>query len=273
MERILKMLCGEIEMDDSFILRHIPIVYNGEVELRYSTLTGELYNHLNDSDINVIKSRMASIDLYINYILILNNFKELPDDEQAIVQKFFDHLLLEIKRKQEYILQNEIFEDKVQAVNRRLEKKQNELKLHLTNQANQLQGDLKDDLNKKSQQLEQSLSTNIITVLGIFAAFITAFMGGIGAFGSIMQNINQTNVLRFIFTLFLFGMIYFDTCYTLIFSVSKMLNKPIHTKSGEACGNIFKKYPIFCWFNVAMILGMGVTVFFFYFNMYLTKYR
>lgn len=264
MERILKMLSGEIEIDDSFILQHIPNVYNDEIELRYSTLTGELYNCLNDSDINVVKTRMASIDIHINYILVLNNFKSLPTNEQTIVEKFFDHLLLEIKRKQEYILQNEIFEEKVQAVNSRLEQKQNELKLHLSSQADDLKENLKDDLNIKSQQLEQSLSTNIITVLGIFAAFITAFMGGIGAFGSIMQNINQTNVFRFVFTLFLFGLIYFDTCYTLIFSVSKMLDKPIYHLSSLESRNVFKKYPIFCWFNVLMILGMISIVLLFY---------
>ncbi len=264
MDRIIRILCGDAEENISIVIQDILKAYSNETDLRYSTLTDVFYTYLSDANVGSVKDKMALIDYSISVLLISHEYKGLLKEERIIVEKFCDHLLLEVKRKQEYLLQNEIFENKVQEVNKRLEEKQQELKEHLATEASKQQKFLETDLNVKSQQLEQSLSTNIITVLGIFAAFITAFMGGIGAFGSIMQSINQTNVFRFVFTLFLFGMIYFDTCYVLIFSVSKMLNKPICTSSSQGSKNIFKKYPIFCWFNVFMIVGMMLTIIWFY---------
>ncbi len=270
MKEIFQMLGGDIELDDNDLFQEILVSYNSDVEFRFSALTESLYTYLKDFDANTVKEKLRKIDLSIRYISIVS-MNNLSSEDQIIIQKFFDHTLLELTRKQEYILQNEIFEEKVYKFNKSLEEKQQQLNDLLTADVERQKEMLKNDLKIKSQQLEQSLSTNIITVLGIFAAFITAFMGGIGAFNSIMQSINQTNVFRFVFTLFLFGMIYFDTCYALIYSVSKMLNKSICATIGVETRNMFKRYPIFCIFNMLMLLGMFGIVILFYVDKFFLK--
>lgn len=66
------------------------------------------------------------------------------------------------------------------------------------------------NMEEKSTRLENNLTTSVISVLGIFAAFITTFFGGLNVFGSIMSSLNDTSKFRVVFAILLLGFILFN---------------------------------------------------------------
>lgn len=268
MTDLLSMLLHPSKLDNGKFIYRVLEVYGDDSKLKYSSLTEELHNSLS-KDLTEQSFELQTIGEKIKDCLDSKDIIQISSDDYRVLVKFCDHILLETARKNQYIQQTNELQRRIQTLHAKLETKHEEHEAKIEYKVKEINNDLEN----KSKQLENNLSTNIITVLGVFAAFITAFIGGIGAFSSIMQSINKGNIFRLLFIVFLFGLIYFDTCFSLTYSISRMLGKTIASSSYEPNSNNgfwkeirlrVKRYPIFCLFNSIMIIGMMLTIVAFY---------
>lgn len=83
------------------------------------------------------------------------------------------------------------------------------------------------NLEEKAEKIENNLTSSVISVLGVFSAFVTIFLGGMSAFGSIMTNLQGVSKYRIVFSLLLLGLILFNVSFLLLYSISKILDKNI----------------------------------------------
>lgn len=93
-----------------------------------------------------------------------------------------------------------------------------------------------DDLNNNIRQVtketteaikktEGTIHTSVISVLGIFAAFIASYFGGLNTFTSVMSNLGGISKFRLVFIVLLLGVILFNVTFILLWFISKMLKK------------------------------------------------
>lgn len=278
MKEIIKSIYDEefTEENISEFLSLLNQYYDIHERHSYSEITNLLYD-LSDEQIQYFN---------LNFLVFKEYFSKNSGGcihSQKII-KFIDHTTLELNRidyfkKIQIENENKIkwitdsatttFERKTLVLNERFNTSSEEIKK------------VSDESIEKVLEVEDKLSTNIISVLGIFAAFITAFSGGISVFGSIMQYLHKASTYRLVFTLFLFGLIYFDVCYALIYAVSRMTKKKIISSNAEESlqpitkfwpyiKDRAKKYPLFFAFNTIMILGI-IVITFMYFNQSTTE--
>ena len=78
-----------------------------------------------------------------------------------------------------------------------------------------------------SRDIESRINSGVTTILGIFAAFIIATFGGISIYGNALSSIEVASVLQVVLMTFLFGMILFNVCFMLIYSVAKISDRNI----------------------------------------------
>lgn len=240
----------------------------------YSRITAKLYS-ISDEMILFIKMNFEEL-----YNLFISNYTNYDNVDK--MYKFFDHVALELNRldlhNQQEIQQKSFVENIKLMLSRDM---QETLNLETNRIMDEIKREVSNDLNVKVNSAEEKINTNLISVLGIFAAFITAFIAGIGAFGSIMQYLHQASKYRLVFTLFLFGLIYFDVCYALIYAVSRMTKKKIISSNIDELEpriegfwayirDRIKRYPLFFGFNTIMILGI-IIITFMYFNQSMTE--
>lgn len=127
---------------------------------------------------------------------------------------------------------------------------------------------------KKSKKDVNSLKSEIITVLSIFAAIMLGSIGGISFIGSVMSSLNNTSVYRILLMTNVAGFIVFNLVFSLLYIASRMLERNIYSKcqisSGETdcivglcekrcwgISRIRRRLPYVYWVNV-VILSMAV---------------
>lgn len=96
-----------------------------------------------------------------------------------------------------------------------------------------------------SRDIESRINSGVTTILGIFAAFIIAAFGGISVYGDTVSKLEGTSVYHIIFMTCLFGLILFNVCFMLIYSVSKISNRNIGVVIDNKYRDIYYESPTY----------------------------
>lgn len=154
----------------------------------YSEITSFVYHLEEVKQGNFI----TNIEKLLIYALDDNNSVE--EDCSKIVIKIYDHIHLAISQKGMAIdtqeTANKVIFNKLQSVKK----------------------DVKEELSTDTKRIEKEY----ITILGIFAAIVFAFIGGITFSSSVLQNIDAVSIYRLLIVIDLLAMILINSIYVLV---------------------------------------------------------
>lgn len=153
-------------------------------------LYSEISNYIFDLSSNQRPTFYANIESLLMYVLDDNN--KVGDDSKKVIIKIYDHVQLNI-----YQIENarNIINDNVVEVKNRLH---DEIK---------------------------GIEREYITILGIFAAIVLAFVGSITFTTSVLQNIDKVSIFRLIMIVDLIAIVLVNTIHLLISFILKINNK------------------------------------------------
>ncbi len=83
-----------------------------------------------------------------------------------------------------------------------------------------------------------------ISILGIFAAIVLAFTGGIVFSGSVLENIDKSSIYRITLITFIIGLVFFDLIWLLIDFIR------------DINGKVLRKKWLFIFVNLILIGGI-----------------
>ena len=168
-------------------------------------------------------------------IIVEKDMVEGRNEFQTLHQpllKLSDHINLEIARYQYYSSNDQKLKD----MEVRSKDLQNQLK------------ELTEKINVESQNAS-AMQTQYMTILGIFAAIILAFVGNFSFSTSALQNIHQANIPRLVLVTLIVGFIFYNMICVLLGFLKEInhVYMPWLTKSN------------WC-FNIILIIGIIVTI-------------
>lgn len=150
----------------------------------------------------------TNISRLVEYALDANN--NVPQNVVDEVVKIFDHSMLAIHQK-------------------------NNVKNHLRSSLKKTKEEIKDSVTKEvTEEVTEDVKKyekEYITILGIFAAIIVAFVGGITFSSSVLNNIDKVSVFRLVLVIDLLAFILTNALYLLICFIGKINNKTVDKKA------------------------------------------
>lgn len=269
-EILLDQLSNYIE-DPNKIINNFICFYANNGRHRYSKVA----KYINDKTIDdeqivfFIQSNLNDLVRYcqannVKIQKMLDEYFECNDSRYKFTveellgkfEKLQDHIQLEAQRLQFFTTrEDKLFTTKIEDINNAIIV-------------------MKNDSENVSRKIQNSVSTSVISILGVFTAFITTFFGGLSVFGSIMNNIKGVSKFRLMFCILFLGLILFNICFVLIYSISKILDKNIggwvsytlcYEKPEKISKKIsrkvkikFKRFPIVILFNAFMVMCIFV---------------
>lgn len=156
---------------------------------------------------------------------------EIIDISKEIV-KLYDHTNLDIARiNYTKTMTNETMSElaKNRLLVTNLENNVRESEDSLKELSNQTIEDLK-QLSRKVQDRQEDMQKEYITILGIFAAIVLAFTGGIVFSSSVLENIDKSSIYRITLIAFIIGLVFFDLIWLLIDFIRDINGKVIRKK-------------------------------------------
>lgn len=155
---------------------------------------------------------------------------------------------------------------------------------------------MKEELESYSEKIDKhndeinNWYTNIITILGLFAAIVVTFFGGLGAISSIFTNIDTISKYRLLFIVLLVVFAMFNIVFMTLYYIAKISNKSIHRECINRCKNkdvkrenssfgkkniceskknVFcsrKRYPMIFYFNVIILIMLTISLGMYFFK-------
>lgn len=239
MQLIINSLSGDDDLKDTFF--YIVEYYSKYKKISYSEALRMLHviNKEEESaqifDYMLFRLEMLVSDdffpIFISYAKERNSELNIDEGElKNFILKIQDHVSLEIIR----------FENNLAEAN----KSYNGFKSELNNFSKFLNRKTS-DLEVYSKEIESRVNAGVTTVLGIFAAFIIAAFGGITVYGDTMAALQGTSIYHIIFMTLLFGLILFDICFLLIYSVAKISNRNIGVVIDDKYRGLYYENPLY----------------------------
>ena len=213
------------------------------------------------------KSTEYSVDYLTNNLEIIRNSLEIDYSEGKnqygdiynSFTKLCDHLNLQISMLSNLTKTEERSNDTIKAMN--------EIKKTLEQSTANL---------KKANKKANSLQTELIAVLSIFAAIVITFSGGITFLGSVMASIKDVTYFEsVILAAIICGAVIFNTIFLMMYMVSKITERNIFSKciSEECpcfndnttcnCSGLKKiriRLPYVFYFNLAIIIAIIIDI-------------
>ncbi len=183
-------------------------------------------------ELNVLAENIRGI-----YRYSLENKQEIAPK----IYKLFDHINLEIVRKQSF----EKFKQKTKELaNSTKEEVMEEIK-----EAKKLA--------ESAKQETQSMTKNYITILGIFSSVILAFVAGLTFTNSVLANIDKASIYRLCFIVCLIGLFITNILYYLFDFIRDINRKKLeHTKNTFfSCSNPITRFNI-AIFVIMVLIGL-----------------
>lgn len=263
MEKILLDICKKQpnKIDEEFLsgISNKIYCYYESIDIgrhSYSELSTYIYR-MNEEDYEYLTENLNLI-----YDYVKENKNRFPNiDISKNIFKLIDHIRLELNRtfkfEQEYI----------SVITQKLSPVISKSLLKATNTVDDKIREVDIIIDKQRSKVE-NMQNNMISVLGIFAAIIVAFFGGLSFLGSVIGNIHNVHKykLSFIVILILIGL--FNIIFMLIYSIAKLTGKSISSGciKKDICEKCDKKYfkhvyclknryPICYFFNIC---GFGL---------------
>lgn len=147
--------------------------------------------------------------------LIQKSSEEWSEDEEKVVSrceslygkilKLSDHVNLEVQRLQDY---EGIRKESVETVS----KLSQDIELAQKNLA-------------RARKKVRKMQTEVVVILGIFAAIVMAMSGGLSLMGSSLEGMSSTGPYKIAFVVLLCGMVLFDTIAFLMTYIQRMVGE------------------------------------------------
>ena len=177
----------------------IKVIYDDEFRHSYSNITAML--------IKLNKENPQALEF------VSNNFSSLVDkfpkeenlDAYKSLNKLYDHIILEQIRLTEVYSDSKELADNARDLSKQATK--------LLNRANKI---VKETI---------SVKTELITVLGIFAAILLAFVGGLTFSTSVFANLHQTSIYRIVLAILLIGFVLSNILYGLFYYIDRLVRR------------------------------------------------
>lgn len=171
LEKIIKSLCEEQNLSSSQeeIIQDIKQIYQGEYRHQYSKITTIILNSTKDKE-QALMTLAQNIREIFEKIISEEDIKNIKPQ----LEKLYDHINLECIRLQDS-------DDKISKIK------------EYSKNIDEKYKKLKEKLNKQQ--------TQYITILGIFASIVLAFVGGLVFSTSVLANIDKASIYRLIFVM------------------------------------------------------------------------
>lgn len=220
----------------SFFVRFEDIYYNYSKE-NFRHYYSDIFSTLTliDGD-----SSIGSLDILAQNIQAVKDGyipKNTDEDGNMIdiskeIVKLYDHTNLDIARinytkTMTNETMSELAKNKLFLVN--LEQKVRESEDSLKEISNKTINDFK-QFSGKVQERQEDMQKEYITILGIFAAIVLAFTGGIVFSGSVLENIDKPSIYRISLVAFIIGLVFFNLIWILIDFIRDINGKVIRRK-------------------------------------------
>lgn len=232
LENIVKQLCEKQNLNETEkeeIINKLKEIYEEKYRHKYSRITTTILNSAKDKE-QTFMTLAQNIRILEQ---IIKDEKKVKDIKLEL-EKLYDHINLECIRLQDS--DNKI--NKIKNVSEELDRNYKELK---------------ENLNKQQ--------TQYITILGIFASIVLAFVGGLVFSTSVLSNIDKASIYRLLFIIAFIALFFGNILYFLFNFLSKMTAIQTQEKQYD-----WWKQPIL-WFNAICVIFMFIG-FFFEINIY-----
>ncbi len=193
-KRQMRGLCNALSKDSS---EYKPVVtvrsidsYLKKTDKLERILYSEISNYI--FGLNSAKRPTFYANIERLFLYVLNDNNKVNDDTKKIVIKIYDHVQLNINQ--------------------------------IENASNIFKNSFMDAKNKLHDEIK-GIEREYITILGIFASIVLAFVGGITFTTSVLQNIDKVSIFRLILTVDLIGLVLVNVIYLLISFVLKINDK------------------------------------------------
>ena len=209
-----------------------------------STLT-QIDSDDNEGSLDVLAVNMQAIkDGYqaVNY-----DGDKLIDISKSII-KLFDHTNLEVARINYTKQLNNATKSDLASTKELLEKQREEFD-NTKSETETIRNTLREETekaNKKIEDNQKQMQNEYVTILGIFAAIVLAFTGGMTFSSSVLNNISKASVYRLSLISFIIGLVFFNLIWVLIDFVRDINGKTIRKKWLFVVVNIIMVGGIIC---------------------------
>jgi len=209
-----------------------------------STLT-QIDSDDNEGSLDVLAVNMQAIkDGYqaVNY-----DGDKLIDISKSII-KLFDHTNLEVARINYTKQLNNATKSDLASTKELLQKQREEFD-NTKSETETIRNTLREETekaNKKIEDNQKQMQNEYVTILGIFAAIVLAFTGGMTFSSSVLNNISKASVYRLSLISFIIGLVFFNLIWVLIDFVRDINGKTIRKKWLFVVVNIIMVGGIIC---------------------------
>lgn len=107
------------------------------------------------------------------------------------------------------------------------------------------------------EKLTQDITSQLITLVGIFTAIAFVVFGGISSLGSIFSDINKKSIIKLIISSSIWGIAMFNLIFGFLLGISKMTGLNISSSNSR---DFIKKYLLVFWMNAIMITILVVSL-------------
>ncbi|RAX57410.1 hypothetical protein CCZ01_06115 [Helicobacter monodelphidis] len=225
LEKIVRLLCEEQNLSDkqNGIINDLVEIYTGEDKYRhqYSKITTIiLYSKDREQSLMTLAQNIRMLeDIVDEEDNVDKKYNERLKDIKPELNKLYDHINLECIRLQD-------FDGKISEIK------------EMSKDVERGYKDLKNNLDKQQ--------TQYVTILGIFASIVLAFVGGLVFSTSVLSNIDKASIYRLVFVMAFIALFFGNILYALF----NFLSKIVFTKSDS---EIWDKTPV-CWFNAIICI-------------------
>lgn len=216
----------EEKFESNQALEKIESYIKNHDRLLYTVISDKIYAVLNERD-NKGEQILTNIDFLLEEIQEEIEKKESNKEKddyfklRTIVIKIKDHANLAIRQYNSLKQTDEEYKEKF----------------------NQQIGSFKEDVMKE-------ITSQLITLVGIFTAIAFILFGGIGSFNSIFTSLEKVSVIKIVIISSLWTIGMSDIVFIFLLGISKMTNLDIGDKTKN---NILERYIWIIWFNAIFV--------------------
>ncbi len=266
-----KLLSGN-ENETRQFLNRLNVIYKDGFKHNYSDLFPVVTNILRDDNEYNIEYLTNNLDELRTYLD--DEYSDGKPEYSDIYKQFTklcDHLNLQMSQLN-YILSRETSKDVIEKLRNDLELSNEQIVKSLVKM-----DETSEKLEESNKKLEESnkkadgIQTELIAILGIFAAIIIAFSGGVTLLGSSIVSISSAEHYESVVMIAIVcGMVMFNTIFLMMYYVSKLTERDVFAKcKTEICAQcketkcsginkIRKRLPYVFYYNCLSVAGIAI---------------
>lgn len=265
---LYEMMQGKIsESSKSEMIDTLIYAYENGYRHSYYNISNAIYQNISDEN-------MSGETLE----LLANNIQKIKDDALGRksekkdsykgINKFYDHVMLEITRINDHALSMQHLNEKIKEFGEESERgiKKNRTEtwrriMRHSNRLNELMTSKIDSTMGEMEKFRDNIYSQLVAILGIFAAIIVVFFGGASVFAKVLEKLGNIDWIEAAPVLAITGFVMFNMVFMFLFVISRMIDKDIGTRVDEKskCVRIkiilwIMRYPYMFLFNIFMII-------------------